>query len=131
MATLLAILVALPLGVFAALREGTGRLRHPGAVAGRRGAAGLLDRAAAHPDSLRCGCGSSPPAASSRNHLGVAAAQPGAARARAGLPMIAVLVAVVRGSMLDELDKPHIMTARAKGLRERTVICAATPCAAR
>jgi peptide/nickel transport system permease protein len=39
-----------------------------------------------------------------------------------GLPQIAVLVRLVRGSMLDELSKNHITTARAKGLPERIVI---------
>ncbi len=39
-----------------------------------------------------------------------------------GLPQIAVLVRLVRGSMLDELSKNHIATARAKGLPERIVV---------
>ena len=38
------------------------------------------------------------------------------------LPLVAVLVRLVRGSMLDELAKDHIRTARAKGLPERTVL---------
>ena len=38
------------------------------------------------------------------------------------LPLVAVLVRLIRGSMLDELARDHIRTARAKGLRERTVV---------
>lgn len=38
------------------------------------------------------------------------------------LPLVAVLVRLVRGSMLDELARDHIRTARAKGLHERTVL---------
>ena len=38
------------------------------------------------------------------------------------LPLTAVLVRLVRGAMLDELGKDHIRTARAKGLPERTVL---------
>lgn len=38
------------------------------------------------------------------------------------LPLIAVLVRLVRGAMLDELTKNHIRTAHAKGLHERIVV---------
>ncbi len=38
------------------------------------------------------------------------------------LPLIAILVRLVRGSMLDELGREHIRTARAKGLPERIVL---------
>jgi peptide/nickel transport system permease protein len=38
------------------------------------------------------------------------------------LPLVAVLVRLVRASMLEELGRDHIRTARAKGLSERAVI---------
>ncbi len=38
------------------------------------------------------------------------------------LPLVAVLVRLVRSAMLDELGRDHIRTARAKGLPERTVL---------
>ena len=39
-----------------------------------------------------------------------------------GLPLAAVLVRLVRGSLLDELAQDHIQTARAKGLPERAIL---------
>jgi peptide/nickel transport system permease protein len=124
LAALVAVAVALPLGVLAALRQGTA-LDLGVLVVSQVGVAlpafwvGILLILA-----LAVGAGLFPtggyvpwgqgPLATLRS-----LALPAVALS---LPLIAVLVRLVRGAMLEELGRDHIRTARAKGLPERTVI---------
>jgi peptide/nickel transport system permease protein len=124
LATLIATLVALPLGVWAAIREGS-RLDLAALVLSQAGVAvpafwiGLLLILAFSVGLRLFPTGGFVPWSQNPLLALRSLALPSIALA---LPIIAVLVRMIRGSMLDELGRPHIMTARAKGLTERTVI---------
>ncbi|HOQ98873.1 MAG TPA: ABC transporter permease [Anaerolineae bacterium] len=124
LATLLAVGLALPLGMLAAVRQGT---------AVDLGVLVLSQVGVALPAfwigillivTLAVGRHLFP----TGGYVPWSASVPGALRSLAlpavalSLPMVAVLVRLVRNAMLDELGRDHIRTARAKGLPERTVL---------
>lgn len=124
LATLLAVAVALPVGILAAVREGT-VLDLIVLIVSQVGLAlpafwvGILLILA-----LAVGAGLFP----TGGYVPWRESAGGALRSLAlpsvalSLPMVAVLVRLVRGALLEELGRDHIRTARAKGLPERTVL---------
>lgn len=124
LATLLALALALPLGILAAVKEGTALdlavllVSQAGLALPAFWVGILLILALAVRGHLFPTGGYVP------WHESVA----GALRSLAlpvvalSLPMVAVLVRLVRGALLEELGRDHIRTARAKGLPERTVL---------
>lgn len=124
LATLLAVAVALPVGILAAVREGTA-LDLAVLIISQVGLAlpafwvGILLILA-----LAVGAGLFP----TGGYVPWRESVPGALRSLAlpavalSLPMVAVLVRLVRGALLEELGRDHIRTARAKGLPESVVL---------
>lgn len=124
LATLLAVVVAVPVGVLAAVRSGS-RLDLAALVVSQAGVAvpafwvGILLILVLSVGVRAFPTGGFVPWTENPFLALRSLALPAAALS---LPMIAGLVRMIRGSMLDELSKPHVLTARAKGLTERTIV---------